>query len=297
MSIEKHAEHIWNYFNSIDKNTYGVKIPSIPLLYLGNYESYKQSPLKILTVGTNPSDKEFPIHNAFCRFKDAENLLYKENISEEDVLTYLKSLNSYFNSNNAEWFDHFEPLLNGLNASYYSDHASTVLHTYMCSPLTTLEPWSKYEKTTSPLLFHDVVYQGLKIWLDLLDTLAPDIVLTSLGDNYRGWLFPEQNLEWVKFHVFKETADGRERGRPFNVQCVVAKLGSDKRCLLVFGDRSVIPFMISKKQKIMLGEKIYIILTGKAPAHRYEEEAGSKPEEEQVDSEPEQESRAIVLVN
>ena len=297
MSIEKHAEHIWEYFNSIDKNNYGIKTPSIPLLYLGNYELYEQSPLKILTVGTNPSDKEFPVHNPFCRFKTAENILNKEKIAKEDVLTYLKSLNSYFDVNSSEWFDHFKPLLNGLNASYYSNHESTVLHTYMCSPLTTLESWSKYEKTTSPLLFHDVVYEGLKLWLDLLDTLAPDIVLTSLGDNYRGWLFPEQNLEWVKFHVFKETADGRERGRPFNVHCVVAKLESGKRCLLVFGDRSVVPFMISRKQKIMLGEKIYIILSGKAPSHSYKEEAGSKPEESLEGSEPEQESRTIVSVN
>jgi len=288
MSIEKHAEHIWHYFNSIDKNNYGIKTPSIPLLYLGNYEKYVQSPLKILTVGTNPSEKEFPIHNPFCRFKDTENILNKEHMTDNDVLNYLKSLNNYFDINSAEWFDHFEPLLNGLNSSYYSNHASTALHTYMCSPLSTLASWSKYEKTTSPILFHDVVYQGLKIWLDLLDTLAPDIVLSSLGDNYRGWLFPEQKLEWVKFHVFKETADGRERGRPFNVRCVVAKLGSGKRCLLVFGDRGVIPFMISKKQKVMLGEKIYIILNGKAPSHC--------SKEEQASLEPEKENTAIVLV-
>jgi hypothetical protein len=47
----------------------------------------------------------------------------------------------------------------------------------------------------------------------------------------------------------------------------------------------------------MLGEKIYIILTGKVPSHSYkEEQTNSKSEEEKVDSEPEQESKAIVLV-
>ena len=286
MSIEKHAEYVLEYFNSIDKNTYGIKIPSIPLLYQGNYESYKQSQLKIVTVETNPSHKEFPSHNAFCRFHDAEKIFYKDKVAPEDVFPYLDSLNNYFDYNSSEWFEHYEPVLNGLDAGYYSNYSNSALHTYMCSPLTTIESWSKYEKVTSPLLFHDVVYEGFKIWLDLLDALAPDIVLTSLGENYRRWLFPEQNLEWVKFHVFDKAADGSERRHPFKVHCVVARLGSGKRCLLVFGDRSVIPFMISKKQKIMLGEKIYIIVTGKAPSHRYLEE----------EAEPELENTAIVAV-
>ena len=280
MSIEKHAENVLKYFNSIDKNTYGIKIPSIPLLYQGNYETYKESSLKIITVETNPSKKEFPDHNPFSRFQGAENIFYKENITRGDLSAYLDSLNGYFDRNCSDWFDHYEPVLNGMDASYYSNYSNTVLHTYLCSPLTTMEPWSKYEKSLSPLLFHDVIFNGLKMWLDLLDILAPDIVVTSLGDNYRGWLFPEQNLNWKKFHTFEKTSNGHERGRHYKVHCVIAKLSSGKKCLLVFGDRSVIPFMISKKQKIMLGEKIYIIVTGKAPSHSYKEEQQQVENEE-----------------
>ncbi len=278
MSIEEYAEHILSYFNSIDKKHYGIHIPSIPLLYLGNYKAYNESPLKVVTVDTNPSKKEFPNHSPFCRFQEANKLFYKETIEKEDVPTYLNAINNYFNYNSSEWYENFEPILNGMNASYYPNQQSTVLHTFMCSPLTTIEPWSKYEKTISPMFVHEVAHTGLSVWMRLLDILAPDVVLTSLGDNYRNWFYPEQNLEWVKFKVFDKTKNGREKSRPYKVHCVVAKQGTGKKCLIVLGDRNILPFMVSGSQKTMLGEKIYIIIKGRVPKPRHVTEEQAAPE-------------------
>ena len=40
------------------------------------------------------------------------------------------------------WFSAFEPLLNGLEASYYEGQPSTVLHTDICPSVATDPTWS-----------------------------------------------------------------------------------------------------------------------------------------------------------
>jgi len=96
MSIESHIDRVWNYFNSIDKNMYRIKYPSIPLVYFGDYISYKKSPIKIVTLGLNPSYKEFPGNNKFSRFYETANLYEKEKLSQKELLIYLRALNIYF---------------------------------------------------------------------------------------------------------------------------------------------------------------------------------------------------------
>lgn len=48
----------FNYFNQF-KNEKVIVNPSIPILYFGDLDQYLKSPIKIITVGKNPSNNEF----------------------------------------------------------------------------------------------------------------------------------------------------------------------------------------------------------------------------------------------
>jgi hypothetical protein len=123
--------------------------------------------------------------------------------------------------------------------------------------------WSKYEKTTNPRKVQDLTQNGLDFWHQIIDLLEPNIIVSSLGEKYRGWIFCEQDVKWLKFMVFDKTAKGHPRRKPYETHCSMGRLSSGKKCLLICGENNVIPFMISKKQKRILGRKIYKLLTGK----------------------------------
>ncbi len=92
----------------------GVPIthPSIPILFFGDLAKYRNSDLKVITVGLNPSHIEFPTHSRFTRFLDAESLDTSKKWSGPEVTTYLHSLSEYFKHNPYSWFDSFESILN-----------------------------------------------------------------------------------------------------------------------------------------------------------------------------------------
>ena len=95
--------------------------PAIPILFFGDLNAYFASRTRVLTVGLNPSLREFPADSPFWRFPCAEGVT----ASEPD--RYLNALSAYFRTDPyRSWFSAFEPLLNGLEASYYDGQPSTV---------------------------------------------------------------------------------------------------------------------------------------------------------------------------
>jgi hypothetical protein len=44
--------------------------PAIPILFFGNSNRYFKSPLRVITVGKNPSNEEFPKDDPFSRFPE-----------------------------------------------------------------------------------------------------------------------------------------------------------------------------------------------------------------------------------
>jgi hypothetical protein len=262
MSIEEYVVRVWKHYASIDKETYGITDPSLPLIYHGDYNQYQNSVLKIVTAGVNPPSNEFPDNNPSLRFKELEYFYEKESLNEYDIQEYLDSLDSYFRRNSNPWFDHFEPVLNGVNASYYGVMESTVLHTEMLSPLSTDVTWSKYLNTYPDSVIDTIVTNGHMLWLELMNILQPDIIITSLGAKYRKNIFNIQNLNWRRIENITTNTKGGERKRPYEVYCAIGVLGCGKKCLLVFGDRNVLPFMISEAQKINLGSKIFHLMKG-----------------------------------
>ena len=115
--------------------------PSIPILFFGDLNAYKAAPLRTLTVGLNPSLREFPSDRPFSRFP----------LSDEETprnrAAYLDTLSRYFRTEPYRaWFNAWEPLLNGAGVSYYGDASSTALHTDLCSPVATDPTWSRLGK-------------------------------------------------------------------------------------------------------------------------------------------------------
>ena len=114
----------WQAFDRAADRTCRVT-PAVPILFFGDLDAYLASPLRVLTVALNPSGKEFPAGEPFQRFPLANG--------NREPSRYLDAMSAYFCTEPySGWFNAFEPLLNGLGASYYKGAASTALHTDIC---------------------------------------------------------------------------------------------------------------------------------------------------------------------
>ena len=128
----------WQAFDRAVARRCGVE-PALPILFFGDLAAYRKSPLRVLTVGLNPSLHEFPADEPFRRFPLAED--------GREAPTYLAALSGYFRADPYHnWFRAYESLLAGLGTSYYEGGASTALHTDICSPVATDPTWSRLGK-------------------------------------------------------------------------------------------------------------------------------------------------------
>lgn len=155
--------------------------PSIPIIWFGDMEKYRRSPLKIVTVALNPSKKEFS-DNRFCGFKkicekqvldrDAQNVLY-------EVLSSYFEYNSY-----DEWFSSFKVPLNTLGASYKTKNRdgvsihSIALHIDVCTAIATNPTWGELSKEQRRRLLEGK-NKSRSLFLGLLGYLNPDVILYS----------------------------------------------------------------------------------------------------------------------
>jgi XTP/dITP diphosphohydrolase len=202
-----------------------------PILYFGDLNAYfdSNSKVKIVTVGLNPSDKEFEKE----RFSEAE-------IS--DVQKYTDGLNSYFRSGSSywKWFDSYERVLNGMSASYKNDPSfeNRVLHTDVCSAVATDPTWSKLSSEEKQFLS----CKGIELWKSLIAYLNPDIILMSISPR---WLPKElaalQNNSF-EIKTFEFRKNQTRRKYPFVVTGYFHELPSGKRSLVVSAPAAQMPF-------------------------------------------------------
>lgn len=243
----------WEIYYACQKQSFLVK-PSIPILFFGDSDKYFSSRLRIITLGLNPSRIEFPYGNRFLRFGKARNI-YPRILEGDFYDEYLRALNEYFqsppNHPYAPWFNSFEPLLKGLDCSYYGQAQNTALHTDLCSPLATDPTWSKLKRDARDTL----VDSGTMLWHRLTKRLSPDLIVASIARGHLDRIaFP-----WVDDWSVVYTV---ERANPYHVQ--VRRLGvtEGKDTSLVFGRAANTPFgTISNKDKQKIGiavkERIY----------------------------------------
>ena len=220
--------------------------PSVPILYFGDLGAYLGAPLRIVTVGLNPSLVEFPDHKRFERFPLAEGII------EDDQDSYLEALSAYFcTSPYRSWFRHFEPLLNGMDASYYPGEPSAVLHTDICSPVATDPTWSKLDDTDRKLLEAG----GGPLWHDLLRALRPQVVVLSVAGGHLSRIEFDALDEWHVLHVFDRKTNGEPRKPPYAALSRWHEVGGTQS-LFVFCPASRSPLAVGNDQKRELGATI-----------------------------------------
>ena len=85
----------------------GLDSPGVPILFFGDLDAYMTSRPRVLTVGKNPSSKEFPAGERFQRFPRLTG-----DRSDRKPGTYLKAMSDYFCCDKwYKWFSDFEPVL------------------------------------------------------------------------------------------------------------------------------------------------------------------------------------------
>ena len=182
----------------------------VPIHWFGDRRAYTNSNCKIITVGLNPSDKEFRERDKQTFSTSLRFSCYKE----ENQRTLTKALNAYFETNPYKWFDAFEHVLNGMGASYYDKdkYPLRALHTDICSPWATDPTWSKLPKDIKKALYAD----GHPQWVRLIKKLQPDIIIASVAKSYIVDLGIEDTE--TEFCRFEYTKDGSKRKRPLIIR-------------------------------------------------------------------------------
>jgi len=222
-------------------------------LYFGDYPAYEKSETKIITVGLNPSHKEFPIEDRFLRFRKSEKISKKRNMTHYEIQLFLNSLNdNYKDEPYSRWFGCFEPMLNGLNSSYYdNEYPSRVLHTDICSPLATDITWSKLDERQRARLSHS----GNKMWHSLVEILAPDFILISVARRHLNKI-RFKRTKWRELMYITHDKYGNLRNNPYKVSISTYSIDG-KKGILVFGRAANTPFgLISNDQKREIGKTL-----------------------------------------
>jgi len=219
--------------------------PSAPILFFGDLHGYRNSRLRILTVGLNPSLHEFPTDKPFLRFPaivDQRN---------RNPYCYIEAMSQYFViAPYSSWFNSFEALLNGMGASYYQGHESVALHTDICSPVATNPTWSRLNENIRNLL----VKKGGSLWHMLMQELRPQLVVLSVAKAHLSRIKFKPLTDWQLVHAFHEKANGESRSRPYDISARWYDIECS-RSLFIFGRAAHTPFgLLSARQKHEAGK-------------------------------------------
>lgn len=231
MSLVRAVMHASRAFDRAAHRTFCVK-PAVPILFFGDLGEYRDSPLRVLTVGLNPSRHEFPANRPFRRFPLAED------ISGGERSRYLDAMSAYFRTDPYRaWFSAYEPLLNGMDASYYHGRASTALHTDICSPVATNPTWSRLDEADRAALESD----GGPLWHMLLEELKPQIVALSVAKAHLERVRFTPLTDWATVHAFRRKADGEPLSQPYEIRGRWYQVGVEES-LFIFGRAAQKPF-------------------------------------------------------
>ena len=222
----------WRAFDRVSGLPWRVT-PAVPILFFGDLDAYLTSPLRVLTVGLNPSLHEFPADEPFRRFPLAGDS------GNREPGRYLDAMSAYFHTDPyGSWFRAFEQVLNGAGSSYYKgEAASTALHTDICSPVATDPTWNDLGEAAHAALVAD----GRPLWRMLLKVLRPQIVALSVARKHLRRIEFEPMTEWETVLEFKRARSGAPRRRPYEVLARWYDVGGE-RCLFVFGQAAQTPF-------------------------------------------------------
>ena len=171
--------------------------PTLPIVWFGDSQAYFTSERRIVTIGLNPSLKEF----SDKRFDSTIDW------SGKDVsLRLSETLNQYFNYNPYwSWFHHFETVLELLHASYrVGSFRDRAVHIDVFSSIATNPTWGKLSESIRNRL------QRTDLFKRLLAELNPDVILYSANEAVRNTLFPD--FELIDEAQYTKNNDSQVRG-------------------------------------------------------------------------------------
>ena len=230
-----------DHYHNVKENDYVVK-PSLPIVFFGDINSYNNQNLKIVTVGKNPSNREFQLNKelySYVRFPDFKN----------DIDSLELSLNNYFKHKPySRWFNSYEPFLNGMESSYYPKNSlNKVIHTDICSPISTNPTWSLLTKNQQNFLFEI----GFKIWKKLISEIKPNLIILSIPKEYV-YRLNSKKLETI--YTIRHTKEGKLRKKPFELELYSVEINGFNT-LLVYGESKNTPLgSVSTEDKIKMGK-------------------------------------------
>tara|TARA_B100001173_G_scaffold279910_1_gene262995 strand:- start:2607 stop:3527 length:921 start_codon:yes stop_codon:yes gene_type:complete len=264
---EEHYELFKNKEIVLDqiKKKYVVK-QSIPILFFGDIEEYFSSKIKIVTAALNPSDKEFIDEDS----KPIDR--FPEKNKKDNNYTALKNYFKKKNNPYRDWFDEsFEPILEGIKSSYYSDKkgfSNRAIHTDICSPLATSPTWTDLNKDNRKDA-DKLKKVGQEIWKELIEIIKPDIILVSveekikeeiLGENKTIFWDSKSNAERNNHQDL--TTNDKPRVETYKVYINDYPIKSGKKTKIIWGKANRKPFMnldynSDRKPRVKLGEYIF----------------------------------------
>lgn len=220
-----------------------------PILWFGDIEAYKKSSLKILTVGINPSDREFP-NDTFSRFPAWNNLTLQN---------YFEALNEYFNTNYYDWFADLADsisLKEVWNCSFITNECqNTALHIDYHTPFATKPTWSKKALPDPIKQFLQNIRKDY--FQKIIDFLNPDIIFIGNGQCH-DWQ-QQTNIELLISKDFNlnssqissmidnlTNADDEPHGNRRQLQCLKSPSG----IFIISGQYRHRPFAVYTSQKL-----------------------------------------------
>ena len=238
--VDKLAELAWADLTAARaQHPQVVPTECAPVLYFGDAESYHRSPLRVVTVGLNPSDREFPRPNPWCRFPAAQHRG-----------EYLDALNGYFTTDPLDWFNCFRELLRGLDASFLADSTNQALHTDICSVVPTDPTWSKLSSHAQ----QDLATRGLQTWHHLIAELRPHVIVASVRYAWLDRIRFERLGPWQPVHTVA-------RDNPYLVDGCHLRLPDGSRTFLARGRAANTPFgTISNPDRYTVGRALRRLL-------------------------------------
>lgn len=224
--------------------------PSIPVPYFGDVTSYFNSPIRAITVGLNPSDREF---------LDRGKIVQRFDVSAMTPNTLERTLCNYFRKDPyRSWFNSFEVILNGMDATYgFPDKTkkNISLHVDAASPIATATKWSKLSREVSDKL----VNVGRVIFRRLLVELQPHLVIASVARSHIDALDADFiSLEpWSEFTRYDHDESGREFKSPVVIRAKEIDVGGGARALWVNGAAAQTPYgKLTSLRKAELGVRL-----------------------------------------
>lgn len=209
---------------------------SIPIVWFGDIEAYKKSKIKVVTIGINPSNNEFPNgadrEPSFSRFPNAEKLYAKESLTQEDKILLVETLNGYFkNEPYMKWFNGFEKPLNVLGVSYKSGE-NIALHIDIYTALATKKKWSELTQEQRDTIqgkdTQGKIEENIR-FKKLLNYLKPSVIIYSSNYEQFKKIFLQKGQKPLEEYSYKTDKNKTMRITPFCIDGRLVIFGSNVR--------------------------------------------------------------------